>query len=73
MKLLAVLKTILYFCTVVRPIVDAVKGVVSGVEKECKGKKLCIGHDIYNNDMERFAKDNSYKPFYAQNEEGEKE
>ena len=72
MKFMAVLKTVLYFCTVVRPIVDTIKGVVSGVEKECKGKKLCIGHDIYNNDLERFAHDNAYKPFYAQDKEEEK-
>lgn len=71
MKLLAVLKTVLYFCTVVRPIIDACKGVLSGVEKECKGKRLCIGHDIYNNDMERFEQDNAYKPFYVQDEKEE--
>lgn len=69
MKFLAILKAVLYFCTIVRPVIDATKGVVSGLEKECKGKKLCLGDDVYQHDRERFENDSRFVPSFVSEEE----
>lgn len=68
MKFLAVVKTILYFCTIIRPVVDACKGVVHGVEglqKDYKDKTLTFRSDVYNNDKERFQEDNMPVPSFV--------